>query len=634
MRSNRTPFPLLALAALTWASCASYHVKRGDQAMALLAYSKADEHFNKALKQGQDRSILLRAAVAEAKQNKIEQAAAHYAAAEQQAPLIGQDAYDYGRLLMAQGQYDQAHGLLRRAWDELPERKDVAELIGACEGYLSFYSDSAKYGAHPLEFSGVASAYAAVPHGNGLLFTGQRPANTAKRDPWSGQSFADLYTIEVDGEGNAGTPNLLRGTVNGPYHEGPAVVSPDGKSLYFTRSNYYGNKLLKDQENISNLKLFRATLLENGEWGNISEFPYNSDRYSVGHPALSNDGNTLYFTSDMPGGRGGKDLWYCTNLGTGWAAPVNMGPTINTAGDEMFPTVVGDAFYFSSTAHENMGGLDIFETHREDEYWSEPRNMGYPINSTRDDLGLWLDGTGTHGFLSSARAGNDWIYRITIRPPTFALEGTIVNAETGEPVPHALVILQNIADLMHLEVTTDADGHFQFDLDANRAYIIRAEARGLLSQSTMLGTVGMGISTTLRTNLRLHPNVPDKPIVVPNIFYDYDKWDIRPDAARELDKLAQVFLDNPGLTFELGSHTDSRGSDLYNLVLSDARARSAVDYLVRKGVPQERLVARGYGETMLVNKCSNGVSCTEEEHQANRRTEFKVLAPDNAGLQP
>lgn len=626
MRHLTTLTIRLMAAVLLLSSCASYHARQGDQSMSLLAYHEAENHYRKALKRDADRDVLLRAAMAATKQNKVEQANEYYATAESLAPLAGEDAYAYGRSLMAIGDYAQAEAMLKRAWENSSNQADVAELIGACQGYLSFYTDSSRYGARLLPFPGLSSAYSPTPFGNGLLFTGQQQASMGSRDPWSGQSFADLYTLELDGDGTAGQPMPLKGAVNGPYHEGPGVVSADGRTLYFTRSNYYGRKLLKNEDNVSNLKLFRATRQENGEWGEISEFAYNSDQYSIGHPALSQDGRTLYFTSDMPGGHGGKDLWYCMDMGAGWSRPVNMGATINTSGDEMFPTVVGDAFYFSSTAHANMGGLDIFETHREGDYWSEPRNMGYPVNSSRDDFGLWLDGTGTRGFLSSSRSGTDWIYRVEVRQPTFALEGTIYNAETGQPLPNTTVILQNIADLMRLEVKTDDNGRYQFDLDANRAYIIRAQAEDMLNQSTMVGTVGMGISTTLRADMHLHPMVLDKPIVVPNIYYDYDKWEIRPDAARELDKLAQVFLDNPSLTFELSSHTDSRGSDLYNLVLSDARARSAVDYLIRRGVPQERLIARGYGETILVNACSNGATCTEEQHQANRRTEFKVVS--------
>lgn len=633
MKANKQIPLLVAVAALFLASCASYHVRKGEQAMGLMAWQKAEKHFDKALKQQQGRRLLLDAAVAELKQNKLEEAAAHYGAAEQLAPLAGDDAYQYGRILMGLGEYEQAESMLVRALQEQPERHGTAELIGACQGYRSFYSDSSRYTVSPLHLAGVATAYSATPYQGGLLFAGQRGQTMGKRDPWNGLSFADLYQVTVDGEGNPGVPEPLKSPVNGPYHEGAAVVSPDGQTLYFTRSNYYGGrKLLKDQGNVSNLKLFRATLDENGDWGNIREFGANSASYSLGLPALSKDAKTLYFTSDMPGGLGGKDLWYVKDIGTGWGDPVNMGPTINTAGDEMFPTIVGDALYFSSTGHNNMGGLDIFETHREGEFWSEPQNMGYPVNTTRDDFGLWLDSTGTRGYLSSSRSDTDRIYMLTVRPMEFAVEGKITNASSGEAIPRAAVIISDLASLKDTMILADQQGAFHFKLQPGTPYRVTATQENMLSQSTPISTIGLGLSTTLRADLQLEPLVLDKPIAVPNIYYDYDQWDIRPDAAVELDKLAKVFLSNPGLTFELSSHTDSRGGDTYNLVLSDARAKSAVDYLVRHGVPPERLVAKGYGETMLVNQCRNGVKCTEEEHQANRRTEFKVLSREAADM--
>lgn len=626
--------PLLAAAvALLLASCANYHVRKGEQAMNLLAYAKAEQHFDKALKQQQEQGLLLRAAEAELKQNKVEQAAAHYAAAQQLSPLTGDDAFQYGKLLMGLGRYEQAEPLLVRALQDQPERHGIAELIGACQGYRSFYADSSRYAVQPLHLEGVATAYSAVPCRGGLIFAGQRGNAMGKHDPWNGLSFADLYQVRVDGDGSPGVPVPLKSPVNGPYHEGSAVVGADGRSLYFTRSNYYGDrKLLKDADNVSNLKLFRATLGETGEWGNIQEFGANSASYSLGLPALSKDSKTLYFTSDMPGGLGGKDLWYVTDNGTGWGTPVNMGPTINTAGDEMFPTVVGDAFYFSSTGHNNMGGLDIFETHKEGEFWSEPQNMGYPVNSTRDDFGLWLDSTGTKGYLSSSRSGTDQVYALRVHPPVFAVEGTVTNAGTGIPMPGVRVALRELPNFDDATVTTDGDGNFRFELEPNSAYRIMATRGDMLAKSQFASTIGLGLSTVLRADLQLEPLEMDKAIAVPNIYYDYDKWDIRPDAAVELDKLAKVFLDNPGLTFELSSHTDSRGGDTYNLVLSDARANSAVDYLIRQGVPPERLVARGYGETMPVNGCVNGVKCTEEEHQANRRTEFRVVSRQMTGM--
>lgn len=621
---------LLAIGAL-FSSCAQYHARKGEQAMELMAYTKAGKHFEKALAHQQDRALLLLAARTEAKLNHVDEAVQLYAAADRSAPLSGEDALQYGKLLMGLGKYGQAEPYLIQALQEQPENRHVVELIGACQGYRSFYADSARYSVSLVPLAGIAAAYSAIPYGNGLLFTGQREGGMGKNDPWSGLSFTDLYQAELAADGTPSSPQLLRGAVNGPYHEGPAALSPDGRTLYFTRSNYYGRKLMKDKDNRSNLKLFRATLGENGEWGDISEFRYNSDAWSIGHPALSKDGKTLYFTSDMPGGQGGKDLWKSTDIGMGWGNPENLGPTINTRGDEMFPTVVGDALYFSSTGHNNMGGLDIFVTHLEGGFWSEPQNMGYPVNTTRDDLGLWLDSTGTRGYLSSTRTGIDQVHALTIHPPEFALEGAITHAQTGEAVPGATVTLKNMSTLEEHRLVADDLGQFRFDLQGNTPYQVTAEAEGMLAQSTTASTVGLGLSTVLQADLQLEPLVVDKPMAVPNIYYDYDKWDIRPDAAVELNKLAKVFLDNPGITFELSSHTDSRGGDLYNLVLSDARAKSAVDYLVRQGVPPERLIARGYGETVLVNGCSNGVACTEEEHQANRRTEFKVLSKDGDG---
>jgi outer membrane protein OmpA-like peptidoglycan-associated protein/tetratricopeptide (TPR) repeat protein len=625
--STHTPLATLAIAFLL-GSCASMQVRKGDQAMALLAFSKAEQHYDKALKHIQDRELLVKAAEAEHRQNKVDEAAAHYAAAEALAPLHGEDALQYGRLLMGQGRYEQAEPLLLRALQEMPERHGLAELIGACQGYRSFYTDSSRYTIAPLELAGVASAYSPTPYPGGLLFAGQRNEGAmGNRDPWSGLSFTDLYHVSIAKDGSVGIPEALKSPVNGPYHEGAAALSADGHTLYFTRNNYYGGrKLVKDDKNISNLKLFRATLDADGNWGDIREFGANNDTYSLGLPALSEHPKRLYFTSDMPGGIGGKDLWYVEDLGTGWGQPVNMGPSINTAGDEMFPTVVGDALYFSSTGHNNMGGLDIFETHEQDDHWSEPKNMGYPINSTGDDFGMWLDSTGTNGYLSSSRSGIDRIYKLTVNPPVFALEGRVTNASTGGPLAGARITLQDRITLKDTVIQTDANGNFRFDLSPGTAYQVTAAKEDMLAQSTSLSTIGLGLSTVLHANMALNPVVIDKPIVIPNIYYDYDKWDIRPDAAVELDRVAKIFLDNPDLTFELSAHTDSRGGDTYNLVLSDARANSAVDYLIRHGVPADRLVAKGYGETMLVNHCANGVKCTEEEHQANRRTEFKVIS--------
>ncbi|HEY0978276.1 MAG TPA: OmpA family protein, partial [Flavobacteriales bacterium] len=423
------------------------------------------------------------------------------------------------------------------------------------------------------------------------------------------------------------------GAVNGPYHEGPMAFSADGRTMYFSRSNYYGRKLLKDGADVSHLKLFRATLDEAGEWNDIREFAYNSEEWSVGHPALSTDGRTLYFASDMPGGQGGTDLWRCVDNGQGWGRPENLGATINTPGNEMFPTVNGDALYFSSNAHENMGGLDIFETHPESGYWSEPANMMYPINTEHDDFGMVLDTGGVSGFFSSDRNGKDRVFGFTMHEPEFVLEGVVMNPIDGMYLPNIEVEL--VAESGGIQRTTTAEGGtFRFDLQPNRMYTLKASMNGMLTSSVPVSTMGITSNAVLREKLELQPMQLEKPIVEVNVLFDFNKWDIRPDAAAELNKLAKIIADNPGFLFELSAHTDSRGGDTYNLVLSDARAKSAVDHLMRQGVGPDQLRAMGYGETRLVNECGNGVKCTEEAHQANRRLEFKVVALRETAAQP
>lgn len=593
--------------------------------MAVLAYSDAQSLYERALAHGPDRHASLGAAEAARKQNLLDAAATHYQEAEALEPLAGDVAYQYGRLLMGLGDFLNAEQLLVRSVPDLPERKVAVDLIGSCQGYRSFYSDSSRYVVSPLLLPGLATAFSPAPYRTGLMFTAATPANRNDLDPWNGLAFLDLYFAALLPGGDLGKWTPVQGTVNGPYHEGPAAISPDGRSLWFTRSNSNGTKLVKDQLHISNLNLYRAQLQANGDWDEAQPFAYNNDSYSVGQPALSPDGKTLYFTSDMPGGLGGKDLWRSRNNGIGWEPPVNMGPTINTAGDEMFPTTVGNSLYFSSTGHTNMGGLDIFETHLEGPWWSEPQNMGYPVNTTRDDLGLWLDSTSTSGYFSSSRSGTDQLYSLKVQPPLFFAEGKVTNARTGEPLPGVLLTMHDLDKGTDTTFTSGADGRFHIALAPNTDHRLMADREGMLSQSRPLSTKGLGLSTTVQANIQMEPIPMAQPIIVADIFYDYDKWDIRPDAAVELDKVAVIFTDNPKFYFELGSHTDSRGGDTYNLVLSDARAKSAVDYLVRHGVDPDHITAKGYGETIPVNGCVNNVPCTEVQHQANRRTEFKVV---------
>jgi outer membrane protein OmpA-like peptidoglycan-associated protein len=326
----------------------------------------------------------------------------------------------------------------------------------------------------------------------------------------------------------------------------------------------------------------------------------------------------------MAGGNGGTDIYYCSRDDSGnWGPPVNL-KEINTPGNERTPFIDQDGnLYFSSDAGLTMGGLDIFKSVRVGGKFAPGVNLGYPINSPRDDFSFTLYNH-TNGYLSSNRnggAGSDDIYSFRQVPDvTLRLEGTAYEKNTGRPLPNSRISLGQV------KVTSDDSGRYYFILAKNTDYNLRGERPSYLSDNQKVTTKGLTTSQTIKKDLYLNKITLNKAIRIENIYYDFDKSDIRPDAAIELDKLIKILQDNPGIVVELGSHTDSRGNDDYNLALSQRRADAAVKYITEKGnIDAGRILARGYGETRLLNKCANGVDCTPEEHQLNRRTEFTII---------
>jgi peptidoglycan-associated lipoprotein len=634
MRNSSTL--LLLLPVLVLASCANYKLHKADQAYDRMAYEKAQRLYTKALAHRADRQATIKLADACRRQNELAPAASAYAKADASLRLSGDTALHYGQVLMGLKRMDQAEECFYRVLQEHPEDATALELYGSCQGYRSFYNDSDRYVVNALNLPGITTAFSGIPYKQGILVVGEKTSNSNKANPWNGLSFLDLYYCASKTVVTWLEAAPLPGKVNAAFHEGPAIFTADGRTMYFTRSNYVERKLGKDANSTSHLKLFRASLDSAGEWSDIHSFAHNSEDWSTGHPALAAHGNTLYFASDRPGGFGGSDIWRCRYENSGWSTPENLGSTVNTSGNELFPVINGNALHFSSTSHENMGGLDVFETHEQNGWWSEPINLGYPINTSHDDFAFVVDTApdklgrpGTHGYLSSNRDSLDRVYTFWGNEPTFFVE-VEVQDDQQHFLPNAEVTLSEMLTAEDTTVMTGADGRFTLALKPNSDYVLRATSGDHLSQSQPISTRGLMRSDTMHVAFRMTGISIDEPIAIDNILYDYDKWDIRADAARELDKLAQLFKDNPHMTFELGAHTDSRGGDNYNLVLSDARAHSAVNYLIQQGVDPDRIAAKGFGETVLVNKCKNGVKCTEEDHQANRRTQFKVTGIDVA----
>lgn len=406
-----------------------------------------------------------------------------------------------------------------------------------------------------------------------LVFTSDRKTDNPDIDNRTGNNWFKLFETAAQGTNinqlSIGADDVA--TFNDNYHTGPVAFNKTGDTAYITVTTELSPKKIgldktgtKSRQRLytRRLQLLIASK-KDGQWAIFGSFPYNNvQEYSLGDAALSKDGRIIYFTSDMPGGEGKTDIWYCEKRTDGtWDKPVNCGKTINSKEEEAFPAIGGDgALYYASKGLPGMGGYDIYIAKGEKAQWNTPENLKYPINSTSDDFYL-ITRDGKSGYFSSNREGgqgSDDIYSFTYKPI--------------DTVPHKL------------GTRTDTPA-----LTANRPAKIK----------------------------------PD--IVLKPIYYDLDKSNVRPDAAIELDKLAALLKQYPALKIELSSYTDSRASDQYNMALSQRRAASVVVYLVNKGISADRLVAKYYGETHLVNGCADNVKCTEEEHQLNRRTEFRGI---------
>jgi peptidoglycan-associated lipoprotein len=606
-------------------SCNSYHTRKGNEYYNYLNFAPSIEHYQKVYKKTQDKEIEVKLADAYFRVSKLDSSEALYSRAVKRQTGVSLANFDYGKVLMSNGKHAQAKEQFKKYLTAHPKDISAIMLLTACNSVIERYRDTTLFELKPILEDQFVNTFSIIEYQNGAVFAADKKVFSGrKQNPWTGNSYLDLYSMEKDTEGNWMSPELLKGDINGRFHEGPATFSRDGQTVYFTRSNYFKRKMVVNEEKENNLKIFSATLVD-GEWKNLVEFPYNSDDYSTGHPALSQDGGWMYFVSDMPGGYGGTDLYRSKLINGSWSAPENLGETVNTPGNEMFPYIHSDgSLYFSSDAHNSMGGLDVFITYNTGERWVKPENLNYPLNSVKDDFGFSLNKDNTTGFVSSSRANADKMYSFDKKPATFHLFGRARKKGTEIPVEGVTVEITNAETGAVMSVTSDKTGYFKIKLAPESEFLLYCTKFGCFSRTDRILTKGLKYSEDFFADFEVEEIIIDKPIVLENIYYDFDKWDIRPDAALELDKLVRVLRDNPTIDIEMGSHTDSRGSDQYNLVLSDKRANAAVLYLISQGINPERLSWKGYGETVHVNKCKNGVECPDEEHQKNRRTEFKV----------
>lgn len=545
----------------------------------------------------------------------------------------------YSQALKATGQKDKASNyydafvLKSGMKSNLKQAKDYEKLIQQNSGRYELEALQGVYDEGKISFGHIKL-------GDTLYYASTTDIKSFlnKRSAWDGLSFLSLYTIKVDSLNRSiSKPTILKGNLNSKFHESSPVFTKDNNTMYFTRSNItYENK--KDDQK---LKIYKSKKVNN-RWLEAEELSINSDHFSTAHPSLSSDGTKLYFASDRPGGFGESDIYVSQiNADGSIGNPVNLGSEINTSGKETFPFVSADnELYFSSDGHYGLGGLDVFYVKIEDNGYGNLLNIGQPVNSYADDFAYGINQQTKRGFISSNRSDDkgqfvyDNIYSFIETSPIidvyFAqIQGYVTDKQTGLPIEGAVVILSNSEGKIYKQVTTDEKGRYVVETNKFQSYFIKVTKEHYDTDEKMSKSdlENQEINFQLQQNQAVLVPGTDlaKLLNIPIIYFDFDKSNIRKDAQVELEKLLAVLNQYPNLKLEIRSHTDSRGNDAYNKALSQRRATSTLNYLVEKGIDAERLTALGMGETKLVNKCSNGIPCSEQGHQKNRRSEFIVV---------
>ncbi len=598
------------------------------------------------------------------------------------------------------------------------------------------YADSANY---KISFAkGINSRgadFSPYYYKEGVLYISERDhdKHSTSEFMWDQSHFLDLYYSEFE---NKEEPTFKKerpfsSKLNTKYHEGPLAMNKAQTFIVFTRNNYFKKKVRLSDDGVNKLKLFYNEF-NNGKWSSTKEFPYNNNQYSCGHPALTSDGKTMYFVSDMPGSIGGTDIWKSNFINNTWTKPENLGEKINTEGNEMFPTLIKDSvFYFASNGLGGLGGLDIFSIAYNNGNMGTPKNLGYPINSSMDDFGLIYSPETESGFFSSNRpnkdGGSDDIY--SFKTKGFYLNVIVIDENTRLPLSKSLVTYT--ASDNTSSIITDDKGMYKVKVLPETEYNLTASYPKYGNAKSAISTKGSNAKKNLEIVIPMRPieykliatvtdaktrqfineaeikildelnnktvftnektnaqgsftkillgktkgekikfeillkkekylskteifeiELADEPTIqipinllaldpisigtdvgklidIKPIYFDLDKSVIRQDAATELDKMVTILLENPTIVIELGSHTDCRASAGYNMSLSDRRAKASAAYIISKGIDKKRIFWKGYGESKLINKCAcegkTEAPCSEEEHQLNRRTEFKIV---------
>jgi outer membrane protein OmpA-like peptidoglycan-associated protein len=548
--------------------------------------------------------------------------------------------FRYAQSLRAIGDYEKANQLLEK-FNQIAKNDDRAALLLTNENYLE--KIKANTGRYTIKDSGINSPYSdygTTVVDNKIVFTSARDTGSIgqRKHSWTNEHFTSLYTAALDPDMVPSNPEKFDKNINSKFNDATPVFTKDGKTIYFTRNNYLQGKRGKNAEGVTLIKIYKATILNN-QWTAITALPFNSDNYSTAHPALSSDEKHLYFVSDMPGTLGQSDLFKVSiNQDGSFGTPENLGKEINTAGRETFPFITNEnELYFASDGHPGLGGLDVFVSKiKADGTLEKVKNIGAEINSPKDDFAYWIDTKSRNGFFTSNRDGGkgyDDIYSFTELKKMSCeqlLSGIVTDKQTSAVLPQAKLNLFDKQFNIIATTTSNNDGFYSFAVNCSTTYNVRAEKPDYLTTENKVliaqenGKTDLPMVLEPLTKKVILGDDLAKFLDITVIYFDLDKAIIRQDAALELEKILDVMNQNPTMKIDIRSHTDSRQTRKYNQQLSDRRAKSTMNYLLKNGIDASRVTAKGYGETQLVNNCADGVNCSEEQHQLNRRSEFII----------
>lgn len=638
---------------------------RADRSFDSYLYAKAVKQYGKVLNIQSTPETQLQIAESYRLMNKPKKAHQWYSKIEDQETVFEVETYrNYAQVLAAVSKYDEAN-LMYKIYDQKTNRREsnINRKINGLTKINSFMRDSAAYSVQNAFVNSSEKDFSPTYYKDGFVFVSSRSNSASEllkpKYGWDQSLFLDLYYVAENGKKQV---EKFEKGINTRYHEGPSVFYENGEKIIFTRNNFTEGKASQSSDGVTKLKMFSANKKANGKWGKPVAFPYNSDEYSVGHPTITPDGQTLYFASDMPGGHGKGDIYRSTLENEQWSTPINLGPRINTPEDELFPFYQDELIYFASNGHPGLGSLDIFKSQLEDAD-QVVINMGAPVNSNRDDFGLVLSEEGKLGYLSSNREGGlgeDDIYDLVIFD--YIIKVDLIDKETGELLNGTMELVDTY-DKAGLQLLED-EHHMEFKGLNGRTFKVTGSSTEYRTDSLIIATGEESLDNRElyfklplersrqpidvlivenngnRTQLFTMLDTPEEyegtkedieesyilrdTTIVKNIYYDFDKYNVREDAQVELDHLLEVLGANQSLSLELASHTDSRGTNNYNDVLADNRSKSAMNYLLENGLDKDRVTIASYGENALLNKCGDSINCDENSHQNNRRTEIRL----------